>query len=102
MQDSDRRLTSNRRPIIKSMSCTSVSQIYVNRFSNSQIRVQLSNLWSFPTFSNQRPITLLVYALTNKSVIDLRIWKDVDLRVPLNRSVVGDNDVSGCRFEAGR
>jgi hypothetical protein len=43
MQNSDRRLASNRRPIIKSMSHTSVSQIYVNRFSNSQIRVQLSN-----------------------------------------------------------
>jgi hypothetical protein len=43
MQNSDRRLASNRRPIIKSMSHTAVSQIYVNRFSNSQIRVHLSN-----------------------------------------------------------
>jgi len=46
-------------------------------FSNSQICIQFSNLWPFLTFSNRRPMTSLTYALTltNKSAIDLRIWK---------------------------
>jgi len=67
-----------------STSQTSVPQIYV-LFSNSQIGVQFSNLsflkfsnlWPFLTFSNQRPMTSLSYALnlTNKSAIDLKIWK---------------------------
>ena len=82
MQDSDRCPASNRRPIIKSMSNFYVTDICTSGlcpFSNSQIGVQLSNLWPFLTFANWRPMTSLTYALTltltNKSAIDLRIWK---------------------------
>ena len=28
-----------------------------------------------------------------------RIWKDADLRIPLNWTVIRDNDVSGPRFK---
>ena len=71
-------------PCSISTSHTPVPQVYV-LFSNSQIGVQFSNLsclkfsnlWLFLTFSNQRPITSLSYSLnlTNKSAIDLKIWK---------------------------
>ena len=48
-------------------------------FSNSQIGFQFSNLWQFLTFSNRRSMMSLTYAgtltLTNKSALDLRIWK---------------------------
>jgi hypothetical protein len=46
-------------------------------FSNSQISVKFLNLWQFLTFSNWHPMMSLMYALilTNKSAIDLRIWK---------------------------
>jgi hypothetical protein len=70
--------------IFISTSQTSVPQIYV-LFSNhkspfkSQIGVQFSNLWPFLIFANHRPMMSLAYALsltlTNKSAIDLRIWK---------------------------
>ena len=53
--------SSNPFPI--STSQTSVTQIYV-LFSNYQIGVQFSNLWPFLTFSNRRPMTSLMYALT--------------------------------------
>jgi len=36
---------------------------------------------------------------SNKSAIDLRIGKDADLRIPLNRTVNWDNGISGCRSE---
>ena len=66
----------NPRPI--SMSQTSVPQIYV-LFSNSQIGIHFSNLWPVLTFSNRR--------------LDLRI------HILSNRTVIWDNDVSGCQFD---
>ena len=63
-----------------STSQTSLLQIY-DLFSNSQIGVQFSIIWPFLTFSNRRsmasltcPLTITL-TLTNKSAIDLRIWK---------------------------
>jgi hypothetical protein len=47
------------------------------------------------TFSNhQSPMTSLMYSLT----LTNKIWefgKDTDLRIPLNQTVIWDNDVSG-------
>ena len=65
MYDSDRRRASNRHPILKSMSDFYVTDICT------------SDLCPFLKFSNQCPMTSLTYALTltNKSAIDLRIWK---------------------------
>ena len=112
-------LDSDRRPILKSLSdfyFTYICSSDLCPFSNSQIGVQFLNLWPFLTFLNRRPIfksmtvsqflkstfnasTLtLTLTLINKSAIDLRIWKNADLRIPLNRTVVWDNEVSGCRF----
>ena len=115
MLDSDRRPASNRRPILKSLSdfyFTYICPSDLCPFSNSQIGVQFLNLWPFLTFSNRRPIfksmtvshflkstfNASTLTLINKSAIDLRIWKNADLRIPLNRTVVWDNEVSGCRF----
>ena len=71
--------SSNSSPI--STSQTSVPQIYV-LFSNSQIGVPILKSTSFFKFSNRHSIlksTSLTYALTliltNKSAIDLKIWK---------------------------
>ena len=52
-------------------------------------------------FPNRRPMTYaLILTLTNKSAIDLRIWKECWFsRIPLNRIVICDNDVSKCEFE---
>ena len=90
MQNSDRRLASNRSPIIKPchihLYLKSMSTVF--EILKSASNYPIMNIWSFLTFSNQRPIMSLVYALTNKSFIDPRIWKDVDLRIPLNRSVI--------------
>ena len=51
-------------------------------------------------------MTSLAYALTltltNKSAIDLRIWKGYWFRISFNWDVIWDNDVSGCRFESWR
>jgi hypothetical protein len=89
MYDSDQRRASNRHPILKSMSDFYVTDICTSELcpflkfsnlcplSNSQIGIQFSNLWPLLTFSNQCPMTSLTYdlTLTNKSAIDLRIWK---------------------------
>ena len=82
MYDSDRRRASNRHPILKSMSDFYVTDICTSDLSFSQILksmsfIKFSNLWPLLTFSNQCPMTSLTYALTltNKSAIDLRIWK---------------------------
>ena len=79
---------SNMCPIATSQ--TSVPQIYV-LFSHSQIGIQFSNLWLFLTFSNPRPMTSLMYALTqtNKSAIDLRIWK----RYRFENTLKSDHDL---------
>ena len=78
---SDFYLQSSVHQYIRSMLCLQILSIGVQfsnlcPFSNSQIDVQLPNLWPFLAFSNRRPITLLTYALTltNKSAIDLRIY----------------------------
>ena len=85
-----------------SLSSTSSPQIYVTdicvqfsnicSFSNCKIGVQFSNLWPFLSFTNRRSLTSLTYelALTNKLAIDLRI--------PLYRTAIWDNDVSWCRL----
>ena len=95
-------------PILKSMADFYLTEIYLNvlfsKWSNLrffQICIQCSNLWRFLTFSNRRPMTPLTYAhpLTNKSSIVWEFEKDPDLRIPLNLTVISDNDVSGCRFE---
>jgi hypothetical protein len=114
MQDSDWRPTFNRCSILKSMSEFYVTDICTSElspffkfsnlcpFSNSQIGIQFSNLWWFLTLSNRRPMMLLTYALTltNKSAIDLRIWKGHRFENNLNRSMNWDNKVSGCRSES--
>ena len=80
---------------------TSVPLIYVLFFKFSNRRPILKPM-VISHFSNRNPMTSLTYALTNKSDIDLRILKDSDLRIPLNRTVIWDNDISGCQFESGR
>ena len=40
--------------------------------SNPQIGVQFSNIWSFFTFSNRRPITSLTY--TSNDITPIRTW----------------------------
>ena len=60
---------------------------------------KFSNLWPFLTFWNQRPMTSLMFALSNKLAIDLRIWKGRWFENTLNRAVIWDSDISGCRFE---
>ena len=109
--NSDWRPAFNRRSILKSMSefyvtdiCTSELSPFFKfsnlcRFSNSQIGIQFSNLWRVLTLSNRRPMMSLTYALTNKSAIDLRIWKGHRFENNLNRSMNWDNKVSGCRSE---
>ena len=73
------------------MSQTSVPQIYVLffKFSNRRPNLKSMSFFNFSNrrpilksmaishFSNRRPMTSLMYALTltNKSTIDLRIWK---------------------------
>ena len=64
-------------------------------FSNSQIGIQFSNLWPFLFFSNGCPKASLMYALT----LTITNNSAIDLRIPLNQTVIWDNDVSGCRFE---
>jgi hypothetical protein len=52
--------------------------------------------WPFFTFSIWRPMTSLTYALTNKSGMDLRIWKGHRFENTLNLTVIWDNDISRC------
>jgi len=66
---------------------TSVPLIYVLFFKFSNRRPILKPM-VISHFSNRHPMTSLMYALTNKSDIDLRILKDSDLRIPLNRTVI--------------
>ena len=62
---------------------TSNPQIHVrflhhkHLYHRSMSFFKFSNLWPFLTFSNRCPMMLLTYALTltNKSALDLRIWK---------------------------
>jgi hypothetical protein len=74
------------------------SQIYV-LFQILKSGAQFSNLWSFLNFSNRHPMKSMTYALklTNKWAIDLKIWKGHQLKIPLNRTVIWDNDISGGR-----
>jgi len=69
--------------------------------SNSQTDDQFSNLCPFLTFSNRHPMASLTYALTltNKSVLDLIIWKGCWFENTLKSDSDWDNDVSGCQFE---
>ena len=91
MQDADRHPASNQHPILKSMSEFYLTDIWTSdlcpfhKFSNrhsilkSMSFFKFSNPWPFLAFSNRHQITSLTYALTptltNKSTIDLRIWK---------------------------
>jgi hypothetical protein len=73
------RFLHHRHLYLRSMSFFSNSQVSIQfsnlcSFSNSQIGVQFSNLWLFLIFWNWYPLTYAL-TLTNKSAIDLRIWK---------------------------
>ena len=76
MQDSDQHPAPNRCIILKAM-----SDLYVTDLPQICPFFKFSNLWWFLTFSNQRQMTSLTYALTlilnvtNKAAIDLEIWK---------------------------
>jgi hypothetical protein len=56
------------------LSSSSNSQISI-KFSNLMSFFKFSNLWPFLTFSNRHPMMSLTYTLTNKFIIDMRIWR---------------------------